>query len=162
MRRIFPHPVLSLGLLVLWLVLQQSFSVGHILLGSIIAIGAGLATSSLGLEKPRMKKPWLIPVLFVVVTIDIIRSNLAVAWIIMTQGEGPKTAQFLEIPLDLRDRNGLAFLSMIVTSTPGTVWVDYNEDESILLLHVLDVIDEQEWIDTIKNRYERLILEILA
>lgn len=162
MSRLFPHPVLSLGLLVLWLILQQSVSLGNILLGSVIAISAGLATSALGLEKPKMKRPWLVPVLFVVVTIDIIRSNIAVAWLILTEGEGPKTAQFLEIPLDLRDRNGLAFLSMIITSTPGTVWIDYDEDESILLLHILDVIDEQEWIDTIKNRYERLILEIVG
>jgi multicomponent K+:H+ antiporter subunit E len=162
MSRLFPHPILTLGLIVFWLILQQSFSLGHILLGTIIGIGAGLATSTLGLQKPKLKKPWLIPQLFLIVTIDIIRSNLAVAWIILTQGEGPKKAQFLEIPLDLRDPNGLAFLSIIITSTPGTVWVEYDDEASTLLLHILDVIDEQEWIDTIKNRYERLLLEILA
>lgn len=162
MSRLFPHPILTLGLIVFWLILQQSFSLGHILLGTIIGIGAGLATSTLGLQKPKLKKPWLIPQLFLIVTIDIIRSNLAVAWVILTQGEGPKKAQFLEIPLDLRDPNGLAFLSIIITSTPGTVWVEYDDEASTLLLHILDVIDEQEWIDTIKNRYERLLLEILA
>lgn len=162
MSRVFPHPVLSLALLVLWLILQQSFSAGNILLGAVIGVAAGYATGRLGLAKPRLKKPWLVFELFVVVTSDIVRSNLAVAWIVLTQGEGPKSAQFLQIPLDLRDRNGLAFLSMIITSTPGTVWVEYDEDESSLLLHILDVIDEQVWIDTIKNRYERLLLEILA
>ena len=28
------------------------------------------------------------------------------------------------------------------------------------MIHVLDLIDESVWIGTIKNRYERLLLEI--
>ena len=28
------------------------------------------------------------------------------------------------------------------------------------MIHVLDLIDERVWIDTIKNRYERPLLEI--
>jgi multicomponent K+:H+ antiporter subunit E len=28
------------------------------------------------------------------------------------------------------------------------------------MIHVLDLIDESEWVDTIKGRYERLLLEI--
>jgi multicomponent K+:H+ antiporter subunit E len=30
----------------------------------------------------------------------------------------------------------------------------------LLMIHVLDLIDESVWIDTIKGRYERLLLEI--
>ena len=30
----------------------------------------------------------------------------------------------------------------------------------VLTIHVLDLIDESEWIRTIKNRYERRLLEI--
>ena len=28
------------------------------------------------------------------------------------------------------------------------------------MIHVLDLIDESEWVRTIKGRYERLLLEI--
>ena len=42
MRRMIPHPVLSVFLLVFWLILQQSASLGNILLGSAIALCAGL------------------------------------------------------------------------------------------------------------------------
>src|SRR3546814_7071720 len=64
------------------------------------------------------------------------------------------------IPLDLRDRNGLAWLSVIVTSTPGTAWIQYDGPSDTLLLHVFDVIDEAAWRDLIKTRYEALLLEI--
>ena len=66
------------------------------------------------------------------------------------------------VPLDLRDPTGLAILACIVTSTPGTAWVEYSSTESKLLLHVFDLVDEAYWIDLIKNRYERLLLDILT
>jgi len=31
-----------------------------------------------------------------------------------------------------------------------------------LTIHVLDLVDETEWVRTIKGRYERLLLEIFA
>jgi multicomponent K+:H+ antiporter subunit E len=64
------------------------------------------------------------------------------------------------VPLDLKDPTGLAMLSVIVTSTPGTAWIEYNSSEGTLLMHILDVMDETEWIDIVKNRYERLLMEI--
>jgi multicomponent K+:H+ antiporter subunit E len=30
----------------------------------------------------------------------------------------------------------------------------------VLTMHILDLIDEREWVDIIKQRYERRLLEI--
>ena len=38
MRYWFPYPLLSLSLLALWLLINQSLSTGHILLGSTLGI----------------------------------------------------------------------------------------------------------------------------
>ena len=54
----------------------------------------------------------------------------------------------------------LTVLSMIVTSAPGTVWVEYAEDVGRLTLHVLDLKDEAEWIVWIKRRYEAPLIGI--
>ena len=67
---------------------------------------------------------------------------------------------FLDIPLELRDPHGLAGLAMIVTSTPGTVWVELAPDGSRVTLHILDLRDEEYWINWIKNRYERPLRRI--
>ena len=61
---------------------------------------------------------------------------------------------------ELRDPYGLAVLACIITSTPGTIWVNFNSAKGTLMIHVLDLIDENVWIDTIKHRYERPLLEI--
>ncbi len=71
-----------------------------------------------------------------------------------------RVSGFVAIPLDLRDRTGLAVLSCIVTSTPGTAWVEYDPVSGILLIHVLDLVDKDEWVTLIKNRYEALLMEI--
>ncbi len=64
------------------------------------------------------------------------------------------------MPLELKDPAALAVLSCIITATPGSAWLEYSPAESTVLIHVLDLIDEQQWVDTIKRRYEDLLLEI--
>lgn len=162
MSRILPHPILTVMLLVLWLLLQQSVSVGNIVLGAVIAFFAGLATSALRLEKPKLRNIFRLVELFFLVSYDVMRSNIAVAWIILTQRRMPQAANFLRVPLDMTDTTSLAFLAIIVTSTPGTVWLEYDEERKELLLHILDLLDEEEWIGIIKNRYERRLMEIFA
>ena len=53
-------------------------------------------------------------------------------------------------------------LACIITSTPGTVWVDFNAASGNLTIHVLDLADKTDWVRIIKGRYERLLLEIFA
>jgi multicomponent K+:H+ antiporter subunit E len=92
---------------------------------------------------------------------DILRSNLAVARIVLglTGGRDIRSG-FIDVPLQLRDPHGLAVLAAIVTSTPGTVWSDLSADGEKLTLHVLDLRDEAALIATIKQRYERLLMEV--
>ena len=152
-----PH-VLAGVLFLMWLLLNDSLSLGHVLLG--LALGAGLAWSSRVLRpaRARIRRPHLALVLLGLVASDIVRSNLSVARIVL--GLRQARPGFVKIPLDLTDSHGLAGLATIVTATPGTVWVDHDAASSTLTLHVLDLRSEQEWIDWLKNRYERLLMEI--
>ena len=160
MSRIIPHPLLSLALLLMWLILTQ-FSLGHVVLGSGIALVAGRALASLHPEGPRLRRWSRIVQLFFIVGWDIIRSNAAVSWLILTDWrKRERHSNFLEIPLDLRSQSGLALLAMIVTATPGTAWLEYKPSSGILLLHVFDLVDEDAWRTLIKTRYEALLQEI--
>jgi multicomponent K+:H+ antiporter subunit E len=98
--------------------------------------------------------------LFFVVGRDVIASNLQVAWGVLTCGTRPPRSRFIKIPLDLRDANGLAALSMITTVVPGTIWSELALDRSILLLHVFDLEDEVSFIEHFKTTYERPLMEI--
>lgn len=161
MSRLVPHPVLSLLLLVMWLLLTR-FSPGQLVLGILIGLVAGWALSGLHPQGQRLRRWDLIAKLVAIVTYDILRSNIAVAWLILTGGrKGLRRSDFIEIPLDLRSQGALALLAIILTATPGTAWLEYKPATGTLLLHVFDLVDEATWRDLIKNRYEALLLEIL-
>lgn len=160
MRRWLPFPLQSLFLLVLWLLLNQSLGLGHILLGALIAILGGLALKVLDLPGTTVRRPLALLLLMGLVLIDIVRSNIAVAWIVLGGQKRDTTSGFMEIPLDMRAPYGLAMLGVIITSTPGTLWVGFNSSTGLLTIHVLDLVDERAWIKTIKQRYERLLMEI--
>jgi len=157
--RVLPYPLLTAALAIMWMLLT-SFSPGQLLLGTAVAMVAGQGMAALHPAKPRLRRWDLIPKLTAIVLYDIVRSNIAVAGIILQGRRRQRTSGLLTIPLELHHPMGLAVLAVIVTSTPGTAWIDYNSARGTLLLHVFDLVDEKEWLDLIKNRYEQLLLEI--
>ena len=156
----FPF-LLAVVLFVMWLLLNNSLAPGHIVLGALLAFF--IARSSHGMRplQPRVRRLLsAIPFTFMVF-VDIVRSNSAVARVVLgLTGKRKPLAGFINIPLDMRDPHGLAMLAMVVTATPGTVWVDLSADGSRLTLHVLDLQDEQAWVRMIKTRYEKPLMEI--
>jgi multicomponent K+:H+ antiporter subunit E len=154
-------PVLTGALLVMWLLLNDSLSLGHVLLGFLLAVALAWSSGALRPLTPRIRRAHLALVLLGFVLRDIVRSNIGVARVVLWSSSGREvTSGFVKIPLDLTDPHGLAVLAGIVTATPGTVWVDHDAATSTLTLHVLDLKSETEWIDWIKGRYERLLIGI--
>ncbi|HEY9213887.1 MAG TPA: Na+/H+ antiporter subunit E [Ancylobacter sp.] len=160
MRRVLPHPKLFLALLVMWLLLNQSVAPGQILFGAIVAFGGAWAMVPLQPEPVSLRRPGAMLILAGRVFIDVFRSNLAVGRIILGGKDRAAHAGFMTLQLDLRNNYGLAVLAIILTCTPGTLWLNYNPARSTLLLHVLDLVDEEQWARLIKDRYERLLMEI--
>jgi multicomponent K+:H+ antiporter subunit E len=158
-RRWLPYPILSLLLLLIWLLFNQSVAPGTIAAGVVFAVLLAQVFRWLRPPKARVRHYPLLGRLFVRVVFDIVRSNIAVARLILRRDSRAKSG-FVAIPLTLTDHYGLAVLACIITSTPGTIWVSHDSAASILLIHVLDLVDEQGWIDSIKRRYEQPLLEI--
>ena len=154
---------LFLLLLALWLVLNESLSAAHLLLGALLALGGVAVFSRLQPEtKPvRMRLVAALRLLGMVFA-DIVRSNIAVARIVLELGARQRTAGFLALPLELRHPGALAVMACIITATPGTSWVSYDSAANVVTIHVLDLVDEDEWIGQFKQRYERLLMEIFA
>ena len=159
MKRLLPHPVLAFLLLLLWLALHQSAGLGHILLGSAIAIVASMAAGAVISEPVNLRRPLKLIQLVFVAGLDIIRSNIAVLVVLLHPRPKP-TAGFVEMDLKLTNTFGLAILASLITATPGSAWFEYDRERSTVLIHVFDLIDADEWVETIRNRYEVLLMEI--
>ncbi|MFV0677803.1 Na+/H+ antiporter subunit E [Variovorax sp. tm] len=160
MRRLIPSPPLSLALFVIWLLLNQSLEASTLLSGVLLAIAVPLLTKGLRPATVRMRRPGVALRLCCIVLYDMSVSVFAVARALLTRRSENIHASFLRIPLDLRDPNGLAVLSMIMCLTPGTAWGEVAFDRTTLLIHVFDLDDEAAFIAQIKSRYERPLMEI--
>jgi multicomponent K+:H+ antiporter subunit E len=153
-------PLMPVVLLLGWLLLNDSLSAGDVVLGLAFGVLVTLAVARL---RPLPALPRRLPVAIGLtgrVLVDVVRSNLAVGSVILGATKRHPQVGFMKIPLDMRDPHGLAMLALIVTATPGTVWAGHDPDSNVLTLHVLDLIDEAAWMHTIKDRYERPLMEI--
>jgi multicomponent K+:H+ antiporter subunit E len=162
MSRILPHPVLSVALALTWLLLNAPLTPGSLLLAVLVGFGVPAVMRALRPPSVHLRAPGVLVRLCGIVLLDMIRSNIDVARIILGFGPAGRRTGYVTIPLALRDPFGLTILSIILTATPGTLWVQYDSHTGHLLLHVLDDTDGQSWIDRVKDRYERPLLEIFS
>jgi multicomponent Na+:H+ antiporter subunit E len=54
----------------------------------------------------------------------------------------------------------ITILSNLITLTPGTLVVEVSEDNRILYIHAMDIADKVEAVDSIKNTFEKAIMEV--
>jgi multicomponent K+:H+ antiporter subunit E len=160
MSRWVPYPLLSVALFAAWLLLNETLAAAHIILGIALGLAGGRILAALEPPYRQPRRAAVAVELFFLVLADIVRSNIAVARIVLGPGT-KRTAGFLSLPLELRHPAGLAAVACIITATPGTSWARYDAARNILTIHVLDLLDEEEWIRIFKQRYERRLREIL-
>jgi multicomponent K+:H+ antiporter subunit E len=159
-KRLLPAPWLSAGLFVLWLLLNQSLALGQLLLGAVVALAMPVLMAPLRPPGGPLRHPRVLALLVLRVGADVVQSALDVGRGVLRAGRRPPCGRFVVVPLQLRDAQALAALSIITTVVPGTVWSELAPDRSALLLHVFDLDDEAAFIDHYKSRYERALQEI--
>lgn len=157
--RWLPTPTLSLLLLVVWLLMVRSLAPGQLLLGLALAWLIPLITRRFWDPLPRVKHPLKLLRFTGHVLWDIVKANLDVSLLILSPRRTPHPG-FVEYPLEVQEPLTITLLANTITLTPGTVSTNIRLDRSSLLIHVLDLDDEQALIEEIRQRYERPLKEI--
>ena len=91
---------------------------------------------------------------------ELIKANLQVAMDVITPKFYMKPG-IIEFPLDAKTDLEITVLANVITLTPGTLSLDVSEDRKSLYIHAMYVNDKEEFIDEIKQGFERRILTIL-
>lgn len=145
----------------LWLLLNNSLSAGHILLGIFLGILIPLwLRHALSTHLP-IRNPLALIAYIALVLRDIVVANFIVA----KQVLGPNRAlqpQFLNIPLTVTHPTAISLFASTITLTPGTVSCELSEDGRSLRVHALHTTDMAAEITGIKNRYEQRIIRIFG
>lgn len=160
MARLLPAPLLSLALIAMWLLLNNSLSLGQCLLAVLVGVLAPFLTASLRPTAVSFKKPGVALRLFLQVGYDVLIWNWRVLRGTLARSDHLPEGRFVIVPLELRDPNGLAVLAAIMCVIPGTIWSELALDRSALLVHMFEVDNVEAEIALIKSRYERPLQEI--
>ncbi|HEY9199714.1 MAG TPA: Na+/H+ antiporter subunit E [Gammaproteobacteria bacterium] len=160
-RRWLPHPLLTLTLTGVWLLLVNTLSAGHILLGLLLGVAIPLLTRDFWPSALRVRRPRQLIAFGFRVLGDILIANLHVARLILRSPAQLRPA-FVRVPLDLDDDFAITLLASTISLTPGTVSADVSADRRTLLVHALDVDDPAALVAQIKQRYEAPLKESFA
>lgn len=160
LRRLFPHPGLILVLTLVWLMLNNTVSLGAAVFGLILGIAIPLFTAAYWPNRPKLKNAPMIVEYALVVLWDIVVANVVVAWTILFVRNRDLHSTWVVIPLELHTPEAITVLAGTITMTPGTVSCDMSTDGGSLLVHCLNAGNPDAVRDEIKQRYERRLKEI--
>ena len=161
-RWLFPHPLLTLLLAVVWVILQNDFSAGMAVFGLLLGIVVARLTAVWWPDRPLSFHPGKMAIYMVIVLWDIMVANIQVARIVLTRPNSKLRPAWVVVPLDLVQPEAITVLAGTITLTPGTVSADLSDEGHSLLVHALDTDDPDGVRDEIKHRYERRLKEIFA
>lgn len=91
---------------------------------------------------------------------ELVKANIQVAIEVMT----PKfrmTPGIVKFPLDAETDLEISFLANLISLTPGTLSLDVSDDRKVLYVHSMYIKDRESFIASIKNGFEKRLLEIL-
>lgn len=108
-----------------------------------------------------MRRLLLIPkvaVLGLIFLRELILSSLAVARDVLRPGHAYRSA-IVGVPLDLRNDAQITVLANMVTLTPGTTSLFISDDHETLYVHVMDTPSPEATIASIKDGFEKKVME---
>ena len=160
LKKFLPHPHLTLLLTVVWLLLANAYTVNSLVFGLLMGLVIPWITAPYWPDRPVIRNvPGIIEYIAIVIW-DIIKSNIAVAKIVLFVPNDKLQPAWVTVPLDLHEPEAITVLAGTITMTPGTLTAELSADGHSLLVHCLHAPDPDGVRDEIKERYERRLKEI--
>lgn len=157
--RILPNLPLTLMLAAIWLLLNNTLSLGQVVLGLFLGWAIPLLIQGFLIEVPAVRRPLKLCTFMLTVLYDIAVANIHVAKLVLGP-RGQLRPAFIEVPMAIENPFVLYVLTSIISLTPGTVSASLRADHKVLLIHALDAPDIDGLIVEVKDRYEKPLLEI--
>lgn len=102
---------------------------------------------------------WAVIKLCVLFLKELILANVAVLKVVL-QPKMQMEPAFFKYETTLTAEWEITLLSSLITLTPGTVVVHISDDSKYLFVHAIDAADVEETIVSIRDSFEKAILEV--
>ena len=162
MRRLFPHPYMTLLLIAVWLLLVNRLALGSLVMAALLGTAIPLLTSAYWPARPRLKSPLRLGAYVLLVMWDIVLANIQVAAIVLFKPSDKIKSAWITVPLDLTSPEAITVFAGTISLTPGTVSADVSACGKYLLVHALYAPHPVGEVAKATARYEARVLDIFT
>lgn len=91
---------------------------------------------------------------------ELVKANLRMMIVVFSPRLSIRPA-VVAIPLDVRSNAEITLLANLITLTPGTLYLDVSQDRCVMYVHTMHVDDLDTFRRSIKEGFERRVMEVL-
>ncbi|MCH1625507.1 Na+/H+ antiporter subunit E [Fredinandcohnia quinoae] len=142
-----------------WMFLGNSYDFGSFFGGYLIGLLLIFTLRRYFSTRFYILNVWAVIKLMLIFIRELVLSNYAIFKVIIKPKLDIKPGIFA-LPTELKKDWEITVLANLITLTPGTLVVDISDDRKILYIHAMDISDVDEAIDSIKNSFEKAIMEV--
>ncbi|WP_392454179.1 Na+/H+ antiporter subunit E [Chryseomicrobium aureum] len=151
--------LLNMFIAFVWMFLSNSFSATTFIIGYILGLVMLFMLRRFFSTRFYIERVVAVAKLLLLFLKELIVSNIAVLRVILKPKMDIKPAIF-ELETKLTQDWEITLLSMLITLTPGTVVINISEDRTKLYVHTLDLEDVDNAVNSIRNTFEKAIMEV--
>ncbi|MCX8147695.1 MAG: Na+/H+ antiporter subunit E [Thermaurantimonas aggregans] len=148
----------------IWIALTGTFALKNFLFGFALSyfilwlISRGIGSKGDPSRKYFIIVPKVIGFIFYFLY-ELLKANIQVAYDVITL-KNHMAPGIVMIPLDAKTNLEITLLANLISLTPGTLSLDVSDDRSVLYVHGMFIKDKEAFVHSIKNGFERRLLEL--
>lgn len=150
----------NIGLALAWVGMTGQFNAANLFTGFVVGYLVLLVLQGPSQMRRQLFRTWRAFELLAFFTWELLLANLRVAYDVVTPTHLMRPG-VIAVPLDARSDIEILILANMVSLTPGTLSLDVSEDRSVLYIHAMYLYDRERITRSIKDGFERRLLEVL-
>ncbi|TSB46803.1 Na+/H+ antiporter subunit E [Alkalicoccobacillus porphyridii] len=142
-----------------WMLFTNSFSLSDFTIGYLIGLATLLLFQRFYGFRLYLHRVWAIIKLLVLFSKELVKANIDVLKVVLS----PKIqvqSGIIAVPTQLQTEGEVTLLAVLITLTPGTLSMDFSEDNKTIFVHALDIDNREEMIKGFHDTFERAIMEV--
>lgn len=151
--------LLNFFLAFIWMFLSINFTPQGFVIGYLLGIIMLFIMRNMFPSRFYIDRLWSAICLAFLFLKELWLANIAVVKIALAPKMDMEPA-FFAYPTILEKEWEITLLSSLITLTPGTIVVHVSDDSKTLYIHAIDIDDVDDTIESIKQSFEKAILEV--
>ncbi len=151
--------ILNLIIALVWMLLHSTIDASTFIIGYLLGLLFIFGLRGFFNQPFYLKKVWAIWKLFVLFLKELILSNITVIKHVLKPKLNIRPGIFA-LETELKSSGEITLLASLITLTPGTLTLEVSPDQKTLYIHAMDIEDAEELVQSIKDSFEKAIMEV--